>query len=140
MSKMQKEALTADQIADLASRGEDVSAYFSKEFTVVRPVYVFFTGHSTNGYSFVALGHDGTVLSSWISPSEEIAKAEMRTSERREVYHVRYPTGYQLVWQGGPIDENTALKRPSDSSSSIAFIENQLNSEFVRALEAWRKR
>jgi len=29
---------TADEIADMASRGEDVSAYFTKKFTVVRPV------------------------------------------------------------------------------------------------------
>jgi hypothetical protein len=29
---------TADDIADRASRGEDVSAYFTNKFTVVRPV------------------------------------------------------------------------------------------------------
>jgi hypothetical protein len=29
---------TADDIADKASRGEDVSAYFTNKFTVVRPV------------------------------------------------------------------------------------------------------
>ena len=29
---------TADEIADLASRREDISSYFTKEFTVVRPV------------------------------------------------------------------------------------------------------
>lgn len=29
---------TADEIAEMASRGEDVSSYFAKKFTVVRPV------------------------------------------------------------------------------------------------------
>jgi|GEM_PF-732997 hypothetical protein len=29
---------TADEIADSASRGEDISAYFTNKFTVVRPV------------------------------------------------------------------------------------------------------
>ena len=30
---------TADEIAEMASRGEDVSAFFSNEFTVVKPVH-----------------------------------------------------------------------------------------------------
>jgi Ribbon-helix-helix protein, copG family len=38
MPKMPKTMRTADEIADLASRGEDVSASFTNEFTVVRPV------------------------------------------------------------------------------------------------------
>jgi hypothetical protein len=38
MPKMSKPKLTADEIAELASRGEDVSAYFTNQFTVVRPV------------------------------------------------------------------------------------------------------
>lgn len=29
---------TADEIAEMASRGEDVSVYFTNKFTVVRPV------------------------------------------------------------------------------------------------------
>ena len=29
---------TVDEIAEMASRGEDVSSYFTKRFTVVRPV------------------------------------------------------------------------------------------------------
>jgi len=29
---------TADEIAEMATRGEDVSAYFTNKFTVVRPV------------------------------------------------------------------------------------------------------
>ena len=29
---------TADEIAEMAKRGEDVSAYFTNKFTVVRPV------------------------------------------------------------------------------------------------------
>jgi len=29
---------TADQIAEMATRGEDISAYFTNKFTVVRPV------------------------------------------------------------------------------------------------------
>jgi len=35
---MSKPKLTADEIAEVASRGEDVSAYFTNQFTVVRPV------------------------------------------------------------------------------------------------------
>ncbi len=38
MPKTLRKAPTADQIADRASRGEDVSAYFTNQFTVVRPV------------------------------------------------------------------------------------------------------
>jgi hypothetical protein len=38
MSKTSKSRLSADQIAEKASRGEDVSAYFTNKFTVVRPV------------------------------------------------------------------------------------------------------
>jgi hypothetical protein len=38
MPKMSKPKVTADEIAELASRGEDVSAYFTNQFTVVRPV------------------------------------------------------------------------------------------------------
>ena len=38
MPKMSRTKPTADEIADMASRGEDVSAYFTNKFTVVRPV------------------------------------------------------------------------------------------------------
>lgn len=38
MSKMPKKRVSADEIAERASRGEDVSAYFTNRFTVVRPV------------------------------------------------------------------------------------------------------
>ena len=38
MSKMSRTTPTADEIAGQASRGEDVSAYFTNKFTVVRPV------------------------------------------------------------------------------------------------------
>ena len=38
MPKMSKPVATADEIAERASRGEDVSAYFTNKFTVVRPV------------------------------------------------------------------------------------------------------
>lgn len=38
MPKMSRTTATADEIAELASRGEDVSAYFTDKFTVVRPV------------------------------------------------------------------------------------------------------
>jgi hypothetical protein len=33
-----RKKLTPDEIAEIASRGEDVSAYFTNKFTVVRPV------------------------------------------------------------------------------------------------------
>ncbi len=38
MPKTFRKPLSADEIAELASRGEDVSAYFTNKFTVVRPV------------------------------------------------------------------------------------------------------
>jgi hypothetical protein len=38
MPKTSRASLSADQIAEKASRGEDVSAYFTNKFTVVRPV------------------------------------------------------------------------------------------------------
>ena len=38
MPKMSRTKRSADEIADMASRGEDVSAYFTNKFTVVRPV------------------------------------------------------------------------------------------------------
>lgn len=38
MPKISRTPRTADEIAELASRGEDVSAYFTNKFTVVRPV------------------------------------------------------------------------------------------------------
>ncbi len=37
-SKAKSTAPSADEIAEKASRGEDVSAYFSNNFTVVKPV------------------------------------------------------------------------------------------------------
>lgn len=33
-----KRILSADEIAEMASRGEDVSQYFTNKFTVIRPV------------------------------------------------------------------------------------------------------
>jgi len=38
MSKTSKSAPSADEIAEKASRGEDISGYFTNKFTVVRPV------------------------------------------------------------------------------------------------------
>ena len=38
MPKTSKAILTADEIAEIATRGEDVSAHFTNRFTVVRPV------------------------------------------------------------------------------------------------------
>jgi len=38
MPKTSKTRISADEIAEKASRGEDVSAYFTNKFTVVRPV------------------------------------------------------------------------------------------------------
>ena len=38
MSRTPKKHPTADEIADMATRGEDISAYFTNQFTVVRPV------------------------------------------------------------------------------------------------------
>jgi Ribbon-helix-helix protein, copG family len=38
MPKTSKVALSAEEVADKATRGEDISAYFTNKFTVVRPV------------------------------------------------------------------------------------------------------
>jgi hypothetical protein len=38
MPKTSKSGSSADEIADRASRGEDISAHFTNKFTVVRPV------------------------------------------------------------------------------------------------------
>jgi hypothetical protein len=38
MSKAKPNAPTADEIAEMATRGEDISAYFTNKFTVVKPV------------------------------------------------------------------------------------------------------
>jgi hypothetical protein len=38
MPKTSKAKMSADEIAEKASRGEDISAYFTNKFTVVRPV------------------------------------------------------------------------------------------------------
>ena len=38
MPTTSKKRRAADEIAEMASRGEDVSAYFTNKFTVVRPV------------------------------------------------------------------------------------------------------
>jgi hypothetical protein len=39
MPKMPKTKISPDEIAEKASRGEDVSAYFTNKFTVVKPVH-----------------------------------------------------------------------------------------------------
>jgi hypothetical protein len=38
MSKTSRTRISADHIAEKASRGEDISAHFTQKFTVVRPV------------------------------------------------------------------------------------------------------
>ena len=38
MPKTPRRTPTADEIAEKASRGEDISSYFTNKFTVVRPV------------------------------------------------------------------------------------------------------
>ncbi len=38
MPKTSKRAPSADKIAEKASRGQDVSPYFTNKFTVVRPI------------------------------------------------------------------------------------------------------
>jgi len=39
LRRTSKKPITADQIAEKATQGEDVSAYFTRKFTVVRPVH-----------------------------------------------------------------------------------------------------
>jgi hypothetical protein len=39
MPRTSKTTLSADAIADKATRGEDISAYFTNKFTVVRPIH-----------------------------------------------------------------------------------------------------
>jgi hypothetical protein len=38
MPKTSKPAISADEVAEKASRGEDVSTFFTNKFTVVKPV------------------------------------------------------------------------------------------------------
>jgi hypothetical protein len=38
MPRTSRKTPTADEIAEMASRGEDISGYFTNKFTVVRPV------------------------------------------------------------------------------------------------------
>lgn len=38
MPNKRKPSPSADEIADMATRGEDVSQYFTNEYTVVRPI------------------------------------------------------------------------------------------------------
>ena len=38
MPRTSKKPPTADQIAEMATRGEDVSSYFTNKFTVVKPI------------------------------------------------------------------------------------------------------
>lgn len=38
MATKSKAKATADEIAEMATRGEDVSRFFTNEFTIVRPV------------------------------------------------------------------------------------------------------
>lgn len=38
MPRASSKTPTADEIADMATRGEDVSTYFTNKFTVVRPI------------------------------------------------------------------------------------------------------
>jgi hypothetical protein len=39
MPKTSRRPRTADEIAEMASRGEDISAYFTNQFTVVKPIH-----------------------------------------------------------------------------------------------------
>lgn len=39
MPKIHKRTPSADEIAEKASRGEDISAYFTNKFTVVKPIH-----------------------------------------------------------------------------------------------------
>ena len=39
MPKTSKKAPSADEIAEMATRGENISRYFTNRFTVVRPVH-----------------------------------------------------------------------------------------------------
>ena len=39
MPKTRKRRVSADEIAEKASRGEDISGYFTNKFTVVKPIH-----------------------------------------------------------------------------------------------------
>jgi hypothetical protein len=39
MPRTSKPTLSADEIAEKASRGEDISGYFTNKFTVVKPIH-----------------------------------------------------------------------------------------------------
>jgi hypothetical protein len=39
MPKTSKKSISVDEIAERASRGEDISPYFTNKFTIVRPIH-----------------------------------------------------------------------------------------------------
>jgi hypothetical protein len=136
MPKTSKVAPTADEVAAMASRGEDVSGYFTNQFTVVRAkkIYIFYVSKTAEGYLFVALAEDGTCLSSWFSPSEDQAKSEARFAERLQRYKDHYPQGHELIWRGGPINPETTSPLIPNGTDSIALVEGRLYQQFLRAL------
>ena len=127
MQKALRRTITADEIAEKASRGQDVSRYFDNRFAVVRPkLYVFYTSIGKQGYDFVALAQDGTCVSTWHAASEQAARAE--ASER-------YRNSHDLVWRGGPFNGDTVPGlAPISGSRTEFFIEGHVYAEFLRVL------
>jgi len=101
---------------------------------VLKKIYILYQSEDSVGYSFVALAGDGTCLSSWVSESEALAKGEVRSAERLDIYQKHYPEGYEFVWRGGPINHETTSSPNLGIGGSRAFIEGRLYAEFLRAL------
>jgi hypothetical protein len=101
---------------------------------VMNKVYVFYYSSGSSGYSFVAFAADGTCLSFWVSESEEVGRTAARSPEKMAKYEKYYSAGFELVWQGGPINPETMAARKPGSGGSIEFIEGQLYNEFLRVL------
>ena len=103
-----------------------------------KKIYVFHTGESPKGFSFVALAQDGTCLVSCLCDSVERAKVSMKTPEKIDCYAKHFPEGYELVWRGGPVTPETFPETFPEAfagqGASRVLIEGSIRREFLRAL------
>jgi hypothetical protein len=105
---------------------------------VQKKIYVFYTAEQGSLLHFKALAEDGTFLAECDSASQDSAKGELTTPEKKETYKKHYPK-YTLVWRGGPVDVAAAPPGGRVSTGSGDFVEVVLDHEFNQALAASRK-
>jgi len=101
---------------------------------MLKRIYVFHQFEKDGQFDFVALAEDGECLSTWHPESQESAKTEAWSAERLERYDRHYPTGWELVWRGGPINPDTMPSHEPDGRGSVAFFEGRAYHQFLRAL------